>query len=375
MKIAFLIAKDLIHGGGGIEKYTREVGRRLAARGHHISVYSTRGAESHFRTWEGIEIRWLPRFRPHWVEKLSGSLCAASQAISADARPDIFHLHSVAAGAMAPLLGLRKVPCVLQMHGIEWQRSRWGIAGRNTLRLLEFISLSSASAVTAVSRSQCEFYQPRVHAPITFIPTGTEAREPAAASHLAELGIEPGRYFFTAVRLVREKGVHYLIPAFCRSTTNWKLVIAGGPGDDGSYLEMLRQLAGEDERILFLGHVREPLLGELYSHAGAYVQASEIEGMAISLLDAMSYGRCCIVSDIAENLDVVGDAGLAFRNSDIDDLARQMQQVVTSPERAAVLGDAARARALAHYSWDTVTVQLEEFYLRTIKTNRSGQSR
>jgi glycosyltransferase involved in cell wall biosynthesis len=261
------------------------------------------------------------------------------------------------------------------MHGIEWQRSRWGFAGRNTLRLLESVSFSSASAVTAVSRSQCEFYQRRFHAPITFIPTGTEAREPTPPSHLAGLGIEPGCYFFTAVRLVREKGVHYLIPAFRKNTTNWKLVIAGGPGDDGSYLEMLRQLAGNDERILFLGHVREPLLGELYSHAGAYVQASEIEGMAISLLDAMSYRRCCLVSDIAENLDVVGDAGLTFRNSDIDDLAHQMQQVATSPEHAAVLSNAARTRVLANYSWDAVTGQLEELYLRTIDGNLSGQSR
>src|SRR5579863_6494059 len=250
MNIAFLIAKDLIQGGGGIEKYTREVGRRLVARGHRVITYSTLGGEPQPTTWEGIEIRWIPRFRPHWVEKLSGSLCAAARTMS-DVRPDLFHLHSVAAGAMAPLLALRKVPCVLQMHGIEWQRSRWGFAGRNTLRLLEFISFSSASAVTAVSRSQCEFYQRRFHAPVTFIPTGTEVSERATASHLSRLRLEPGRYFFTAVRLVQEKGVHYLIPAFRRSGTNWQLVIAGGAGDDGTYLEMLRQLAGDDERIHF----------------------------------------------------------------------------------------------------------------------------
>ncbi|MGB0065380.1 MAG: glycosyltransferase family 4 protein [Terracidiphilus sp.] len=371
MNIAFLIAKDLFQGGGGIEKYTREVGRRLVARGHRVLVYSTRGTEPNCGTWEGIEIRWLPSLRPHWLEKLSGSFCAAAQAMWADVCPDLYHLHSVAAGAMAPLLGLRKVPCVLQMHGIEWQRSRWGFAGKNTLRLLESISFLSASAVTAVSRSQCEFYQRRYHSPITFIPTGTEAREPTPPSQLAGLGIEPGRYFFTAVRLVREKGIHYLIPAFRKCATGWKLVIAGAAGDDGSYLEMLRQLAGKDERILFLGHVREPLLGELYSHAGAYVQASEIEGMAISLLDAMSYGRCCIVSDIAENLDALGKAGLTFRSSDIDDLACQMHRAADLPDCAALLGEAARTRALAHFSWDTVTAQLEGLYLRTIEMKLS----
>src|SRR5208283_862410 len=167
MKISFLIAKDLLQGGGGIEKYTREVGRRLAARGHSILVYSTYGVEADPVTWNGIEIRWMPCIAPpHWTEKFAGSILAAVRALTADSRPDIFHLHSVAAGAMAPLLRLSRVPCVLQVHGIEWQRSRWGIAARNTLRFLEYLSFAGASAVTAVSKSQCEFYKRRFHVPI-----------------------------------------------------------------------------------------------------------------------------------------------------------------------------------------------------------------
>ncbi len=372
MKISFLIAKDLLQGGGGIEKYTREVGRRLAARGHSILVYSTHGIEVGSATWNGIEIRWVPRIAPHWTEKMAGSVFAAVRALTADARPDIFHLHSVAAGSMAPLLRLRKVPCVLQVHGIEWQRSRWGFTARNTLRFLEYVAFAGASSVTAVSKSQREFYQRRFHAPIAFIPTGAEIPEPPLPAHLSGLGIEPGRYFFTAVRLVQEKGMHYLIPAFRKTTPGWKLVIAGA-SDDVRYLKMLRQLAGGDERILFLGHVQEPLLSELYAHAGAYVQASEIEGMAISLLEAMSYARCCIVSDIAENLDALGTAGLTFHTTDIDDLARQMNRVIASPESMAALGQAARARVLAHYSWDTVTSQLEDLYRRTIAGSRKSE--
>jgi glycosyltransferase involved in cell wall biosynthesis len=372
MNISFLIAKDFLQGGGGIEKLTSEVGPRLVARGHRVTVYSTRGTGPYSTTWKGVEIKWMPRVRPHWAEKPAGSVYAAVRALASGPRPDVFHLHSVGAGAMASLLRVRKAPCILQMHGIEWQRSRWGLMAKTTLRLLENLSFAGASAVTAVSRSQCDFYRRRFHLPVTFIPTGTEIRKPSPPSHLGELGIEPGHYFFTAVRLVKEKGIHYLIPAFLQSTTGWKLVIAGAPGDDGSYLKSLRRLAGGDERILFLGYVREPLLGELYSNAGAYVQASETEGMAISLLDAMSYGRCCIVSDIPENLDALGTAGLPFRCSDIDDLARQMNCAAASPQTIALLGQAARARMLANYSWDTVTAQLEELYLKALKGKIAG---
>jgi len=366
MNISFLIAKDLLQGGGGIEKLTREVGRRLVCRGHRVAVYSTGGSESNSSTWEGVEIHWMPRAKPHWAEKTVGSLYAATLALASKPRPDLLHLHSVAAGAMASLFRLRKVPCILQMHGIEWQRSRWGIAAKSVLRLMENLSFAGASAVTAVSRSQCKFYQDRFKVPVKFIPTGAEIRESVPPVHLNALGIQPGRYFFTAVRLVREKGIHYLIPAFRKSATGWKLVIAGGAGGDGSYLERLRELTGGDEKILFLGHVQEPLLGELYSNAGAYVQPSEIEGMAISLLDAMSFARCCIVSDIAENLDALGTAGLTFRYTDSNDLARQLRVAAASSESNAVLGQLARARVLEHYSWDTVTDQLEELYLETV---------
>ena len=361
MNISFLIAKDFLQGGG-IEKYTREVGRRLVARGHRVLVYSTCGMSPCCATWEGVDIHWLPRFKPYWTEKSAGSLCAAAQALAARFNPHVFHLHSVAAGAMASVLRLRKTPCLLQMHGIEWQRSRWGVVAKSTLRLFEQLSFAGASAVTAVSRSQCDFYRRQFQIPVTFIPTGAVPRATVAPAHLAELGLEPGRYFFAAARLVREKGLHYLIPAFRKCAAGWKLVIAGGSSDDGSYFQRLLELAGGDEQILFLGHVQEPLLGELYANAGACVQPSEIEGMSIALLDAMSYARCCIVSDIPENLDVIGAAGLTFRSADVDDLARKMHLASASREICEHLGKAARARVSEQYSWDAVTDRLENLY-------------
>lgn len=369
MNISFLITKDLLRGGGGIEKYTREVGRRLVIRGHRVTVYSTHGNEPGPDEWEGVKIIWMPRIRPHWVEKVAGSLNATVLALALRERPDVFHLHSVAAGGMAPLLRLRNVPCILQMHGVEWQRSRWGGVARATLRFLENISFSNATAVTAVSKAQCKFYCQRFTNSVCFIPTGTEVFNPVPPAQLSMIGIEPLKYFLTAVRLVPEKGVHYLISAFRKTATEWTLVIAGGEGGDRKYVKDLRQLAAGDHRIRFLGHVQSPLLGELYSNAGAYVQASEIEGMSISLLDAMSYGRCCIASNIPENLDVLGEAGLSFRNRDVDDLARQMGSVAQSGRIPVALGEMARDRVQSQYSWDTVTTKLEGLYREAIESH------
>jgi glycosyltransferase involved in cell wall biosynthesis len=365
MKISFLIAKDLLEGEGGIEKVTREVGRRLVARGHSVIAYSTTGDGACPTHWEGMQVRWLPRAKPYWTEKVAGSLYGAALARFRDPQADIYHLHSVAAGATARLLRGWGAGCVLQMHGIEWQRSRWGNAAKATLQVLEKVSFAGASAVTAVSREQCRYYEQHFHMPVVFIPTGTALSPQIASAHLAAIGIEPGKYFFTAVRLVREKGLHYLIPAFRKAGGDWKLVIAGGDGGDREYLRQLRELAMGCNCIRFMGHVKEPLLGELYSSAGAYVQASEIEGMSISLLDAMSYSRCCIVSDIPENLDALGDSGLSFHAANIDDLARQMRWVVQSRRAAGEIGERAKARVLREFSWDSVTDNLEDLYRKT----------
>jgi glycosyltransferase involved in cell wall biosynthesis len=267
---------------------------------------------------------------------------------------------------MAWLLRGRKTPCILQMHGVEWRRSRWGKAAKATLRALETASFAGVAAVTAVSKEQCKFYGEQFGKPVVFIPTGTALNPTVHSSQLATVGMEPGKYFFTAVRLVREKGLHYLIPAFRNAKSNWKLVIAGGDGGDREYARYLRELAAGCDKILFLGHTTEPLLGELYSNAGAYVQASEIEGMSISVLDAMSYGRCCIVSDIPENVNAVRGAGISFRCGDVADLTSKLRWAEHSNQAAAELGARARSQVVEEYSWDAVTGDLEDLYRETI---------
>src|SRR3954453_11319898 len=134
MNIHFLLAKDFFRGGG-IETYTREVGRRLVERGHRVTVYSTRGIGVCPDDFEGMRLIWLPRIKPYWAEKCSGALFAAWQAMRQEA-PDVMHLHSVVAGSMSPLLRLKGTACVLQMHGIEWMRSRWGSVAKGMLRAM-----------------------------------------------------------------------------------------------------------------------------------------------------------------------------------------------------------------------------------------------
>jgi glycosyltransferase involved in cell wall biosynthesis len=200
--------------------------------------------------------------------------------------------------------------------------------------------------------------------PCEYIPTAADLKEYADPRLILDRGLRPGEYVLFAARLVPEKGAHYLISAFRRLATQHKLVIAGDWSQSGAYHRRLLDLAGDDPRILFLGNVRGRLLEELFSNAAVFVQPSELEGLSIGLIEAMSYGMQCVASDIPENREVVGDAALLFRNKDADDLERVLGQSLQYPVAAMEMGTRARSRVQALFSWDRVVDQLEELYQR-----------
>ncbi len=366
MKIHFLLTKDFFRGGG-IETYTREVGRRLAQRGHQVTVYSTRGASPCLQEWEGMRFVWLPRIKPYWAEKLGGGLMAAYRALCSES-PDIFHLHSVVAGTFATVLRCKGIPCVLQMHGIEWQRGRWGFAAKGVLRGMEVTSLFSANAITAVSKTQCEYFKAHYNAECEFIPTAADIKSLSRPDLIKEWGLDSRQFILFAARLVPEKGVHHLIRAYRRLRTELPLVIAGDAPVASGYAEQLVRLGEGDPRIRFVGRVQGQLLEELFSNAALFVQPSELEGLSIGLIEAMSYGIPCLSSDIPENREVLGDAGLFFRNKDVDDLAQQLEAALSNVAGGQQLAVAGRQRAQDMFSWERVVDQLEELYVRV----RSG---
>jgi glycosyltransferase involved in cell wall biosynthesis len=372
MNIQFLLTKDFFRGGG-IETYTREVGRRLVKRGHEVVVYSTRGSDTCPDEWEGMRFIWLPRVKPYWAEKCCGGVLAAVRALREDA-PDVFHLHSVVAGSMVPLLRSKGVPCIVQMHGIEWMRTRWGVVARSLLKAMERMSLKSADAITAVSNTQCEYFKAHYDAHCEYIPTAADIKDFASPNLISKMGLRSREYVLFAARLVPEKGAHHLIRAFRRLSTQYPLIIAGEAPASGGYGQKLQNLAEGDNRIRFVGRVQGRLLEELFSNAALFVQPSELEGLSIGLIEAMSYGIQCLASDIPENQEVVGDAGLLFRNKDVADLEKQLATALATILAGSQLGAIGRERVQTMFSWERVVDQLEGLYERVVSGLRTQDS-
>ena len=362
MRIAFSVVKNII-GGGGIEKYTSELGSRLVQRGHEVTVYSMRHYGDVPQRHLGMRIVSVPSFSAPCLQKLSCSVTAAIK--SSLEKYDIVHMHSFPPCAFAWLPKLRGAKCVLQVHGLglEWKNKRWGSLTWSVVKILEKMALSQSHINTAVSRVQCAFYRTQRGIEMQYIPTAADVKPKAEAREICQLGLEPNKYIFFACRMVPEKGIHYLVSAFRRLDTDMKLVIAGDTQRATEYVKHVFELAGGDRRILFPGFVDGRLLEELFSHCYIYAHPSEAEGLSLSILEAMSYGNCCLVSDIPANLEAIGDTGFHFADKNIDHLAARLNWLINNPEEVQAVNAGARERIRQYYSWESISEQIEKLYL------------
>ena len=360
MRIAYIAVKG-IPIGGGIEKLTEEIGVRMAARGHAVTVYSSRDYGNRDGNYQGMQIKTVPSVDTKTLHKLSICWNATLEVIK-KRNADIVHVHAVGPSLFAIFPRLVGIPTVVQTHGLEWKRDKWGLSGQTFFKLADYTAVYFPNRTTSVSKVQKAYYETKFKRKIIHIPTGVNDVERAAPDWIIGQGLEPGRYILFAARLVEEKGAHFLIDAFRSLDTEMKLVIAGDAAHAESYKARLREKTGSDPRILFPGFVTGQRLAELFSHAYVFCLPSTLEGLPIALLEAMSYGNCCLASDIPENLEAMEEYGYTFKNRDSDSLRHELALLIEQPEKVDRTRQAARKHVLTQYSWDSIADKMEALY-------------
>ncbi len=367
MRIAFIAVKG-IPIGGGVENVTEEIGSRLVERGHEVLVYSSRDYGTTDGVYKGMNIRTVPSINTKSLHKLSICYLATRDVMLHD-RADLVHVHAVGPSLFSFFPRRKGIPTVVQTHGMEWQRDKWGIVGRTFLRLANLSVIHFPNMATAVSRVQNQYYRDNYNTEVVYIPNGVTPVEKKDPDWLLTQGIVPNRYILFAARLVEEKGVHFLIEAFRKIQTDVQLVIAGDAAHAGKYKSRLKKLAGNDPRIIFTGFVTGGAKEELFSNAYLFCLPSTLEGLPIALLEAMNYGNCCLASDIPENLEAIESHGYTFRNRDTDDLRRVLSELISNPGIVTEKKGAAQEHVRNNYSWESVTDQLESLYLSLLENN------
>lgn len=372
LKIAMLGHKRVPSREGGIEVVVEELSTRMIQQGHQVTCYNRKGhhiSGSEFDSlvtdeYKGIRLKSVFTINCRGLAAMTSSVVAAIRA--AFGRYDIVHFHAEGSCVMLwfpKLLGKR---CVVTIHGLDHQRAKWGGFARAYIMLGEKCAVRFADEIIVLSQDMQNYFWNTYHRETHFIPNGASRPVKRAAEVMTEQwGLEKEGYILFLGRIVPEKGLIYLIKAFQQVRTNRKLVIAGGTSDSDAYGNEIRKLAREDNRILFTGFVQGQMLEELYSNAYLYVLPSDLEGMPLTLLEAMSYGNCCLVSDIPECSQVVEDKAVTFPRGNIQALRESLQKLCDSPETVKQYRQGASAFILGKYNWDDVTAATLRLYGKT----------
>ena len=369
MKIAMLGHKRIPSREGGVEIVVEELAKRMVSLGNSVIVYNRKGKHVSGITeenvnntkkyrYKGIEVSTVWTLPNKSLNAIVYSFFATIKAMCSDV--DVIHFHAEGPCAMLPLAKLSGKRCVATIHGLDWQRAKWGGFATRFLLFGEKMAARYADEVIVLSKGVQEYFNETYQRQTTMIPNGVNYsvyREPQIIREKYKLQKEG--YLLFLARLVPEKAVHTLIEAYEKSDVDMPLVIAGGSSHTSEYEARIHTMAkSSSKKIIVTGFVQGRELEELYSNCALYILPSEIEGMPLSLLEAMSYGCLCLTSDIKENTDVTGECGLHFKTGDVDSLIQVLNEIVlelkalrkSEPFRDSYI----QQYILAKYDWNDV---------------------
>lgn len=373
LRIAMIGHKRIPSREGGIEIVVEELAVRMAAKGHKLDAYNRYGhhvsgkkydeeyGRGDRKFYKGIRVRIIPTFHSSKLNAIVYSFFATIRALFTPY--DIIHYHAEGPCAMLWIPKIFRKRIIVTIHGLDWQRAKWGNFASFVIKFGEKMAAKYADEVIVLSENVQQYFKDTYDRDTVFISNGIARPEIKPAELIKEkYGLEKDGYFLFLARIVPEKGLHYLIEAFRKIDTDKKLVIAGGNSQAVSYMEKIHKMASEDDRIIMTDFVQGQILEELYSNAYAFVLPSDVEGMALSLLEAMSYGNCCLVSDICENTEVVEDKALVFAKSNVNDLRMKLEYMLQHPEIVEEYKQQSTDFICGKYNWDDVVEQTLQIY-------------
>lgn len=365
LRIAMIGHKRIPSREGGVEIVVEELAVRMAALGHRVDVYNRYGHHVSGKKYDqeygwkgrkfykGVRVYIVPTFKNSSLNAIVYSFFATIRALFG--RYDVLHYHAEGPCAMLWLPHLFRRRIVVTVHGLDWQRAKWGNFASYVIKFGEKMAAKYADEVIVLSKNVQQYFADTYHRQVTYIPNGINRPVPREAQMITEkYGLKKDGYLLSLGRIVPEKGLHYLIEAFAGIETEMKLVIAGGNSHAVEYMEQIHRMAAEDTRIIMTDFVQGQMLEELYSNAYAFVLPSDVEGMALTLLEAMSFGDCCLVSDICENTEVVEDKALVFHKGDTKDLREKLKYMLAHPEVVHEYGKQSADFICGKYQWDEV---------------------
>lgn len=370
MKVAMLGHKVVPSRRGGIENVLTTLCPMLVEMGLDVTCYnrsSDKVENEYVGTVQNGRYKGV-RIKTAWTLNVRGfaaMIASFTAAIAASFGPyDVVHFHAEGPCAALWIPKLFGKKCVATVHGLDWQREKWGKGFASSyIKFGEKILAKYADEVIVLSQAAYDYFKETYGRETTIIHNGISRPPRRDAQLITErYGLEKDGYICLVSRLTAEKGVHYLIDAYNKIKPDKKLVIAGDTSDTDDYVRTLREQAAGNPNIIFTGFVSGDLLTELYSNAYLCVLPSDLEGMSLCLLEALAYRNALLCSDIPENTSVARDKAVYFQKGNVDDLADKLNALCDDRELVEKTRDGADEFILAQYSWQDAARATCELY-------------
>lgn len=369
LSIAMFGQKRIPSREGGVEIVVEELSTRMVSLGHSVTCYNRKGHHVSGKnfdikrtdSYKGVTLKTTFTIDKKGLAAMSASVSAAFK--TAFGRYDVVHIHAEGPAFMCWLPKLFGKKVIVTVHGLDHQRAKWGKFASAYIMAGEKNAVKFADEIIVLSKNVQNYFRETYNRDTLFIPNGVSKPITVEAKEITDkFGLHKDEYILFLGRIVPEKGIKYLIEAFKNVKTDKKLVIAGGSSDTDSFMKELKELAKGDDRIIFIGFIQGRLLEELYSNAYVYTLPSDLEGMPLSLLEAMSYGNCCLVSDIDECAEVVENKAVVFKKSNIADLKDKLQMLCDDNDLVKNYKANASDFICSKYSWNDVVEQTISIY-------------
>lgn len=350
----------------GFETAFGEIAPRLVAAGHAVTIYcraSQYPPEMRPGEFAGVRLKYVPSPGGKNLSGLIATLFASLHAL-VFGRYDLFFFVNVGMGHHAALCRVCGARVVMNVDGLDWKRAKWGPLARTYFRSAARSAIKFCNALITDAEAMRKFYIDEFHKETTMIAYGAYVESSEHPEIVERFGVRPNEYYLIASRLIPENHADVIVEGFLKSSTAKKLVIAGAANYESPFHRRLREIA--NEHVIFTGHIHDQtVIKELHCNCFAYIHGHSVGGTNPSLLKAMGYGNCILALDTVFNREVLEDTGLFF-SKDPANLAELIRLIERDGNLRSALKKKAPVRILEHYSWDKVSQQYEDLFLKVV---------
>lgn len=364
MKVAFIGQKGIPSKDGGVDCYVENLSINLVSSGQEVLVYNRYDyLPNKLHEFRGVQIINIPYIHGKNLANITHSFLSLIHALWQGA--DVIHIQGVGPSLLTwiPKFVFSQAKIVATLHSFDYYNDKWGRFAKYMLHLGEKTMCRFADTVIVLTKPTADYLQKTYGRSSILIPNGANLYNEEAQDKIIPWGLEKGNYILSVSRIIKLKGLQYLIAAYLQLNTDKKLVITG----EGDYLPELEKLANGNPNIIFAGDQRGRTLDQLYANAYLFVQPSELEGLSIALLEAMAHKTACLVSDIEANREAIAETGFTFVSKDINDLKDKLQNLVGQPAEVNTQAEAAYKRIQLMFTWTDVSRQVLEVYSSSSK--------